>query len=92
MMSKTARVTLSLPSDVCTDLDEVCGMLNLSRSAYVSALLATSLPTARAFAKTLSGDGGVVSGGRRYSESSVEGINDIIRRLGDAQADLFNTK
>jgi hypothetical protein len=68
-------------------------MLNLSRSAFMSGLLATSLPTSLAYAKTLQGSGGDVdSAGRRYSESSVDGINDIVRRLADAQADLFNSK
>jgi len=91
-MSNVTRVTLSLPAELCADLDEVCGALGLSRSAFISGMLSNHLPVAVAVVKTLGGDGEEQRGGRRYSEASMEGISSLIRGLSDAQTDLFNTK
>lgn len=88
------RVTVSLPPDVLSMLDEVAKLLLLSRSAFLSGFLRESLPMALTMAKaaheSVDGDPAV----RRYRDSSKADIDDLIKRLTTlgGQDDLFGGK
>ena len=94
MSTPVQRVTVSLPPDVVRMLDDLSGLLQVSRSAFLSGFLAESLPLALSMAKAaheaVEGD----SATRRYRDSSKSDIDGLIKKLTSlgVQDDLFGGK
>lgn len=91
--NNTKRITLSLPSDVVSNLDFLSEAMGVSRSALVSALMGDILPPLIPLAKiTIQG----VSEGdsRRYRGEFVAELDAMLGRLTEGmegvQDDLFN--
>lgn len=78
-MSSTQRITLSLPAEVVANLDFISKTAGMSRSAFVSALLAGTLPSivplVQIAASSKDGDT------RRYRGAAVAFIDDAVSRL-----------
>jgi len=88
------RVTVSLPPDVVDMLDSLSGLLQLSRSAFLSGFLSESLPMALNMAKAAHGAPEGDSSARSYRASSKGDIDELIKKLTSlgVQDDLFNGK
>jgi hypothetical protein len=90
------KVSLSLPPAVVDDLDALSSTMGLSRSAFLSALLAESLPPLRATMDTVVAlKDGVVDGDdsslQRYNAGSKDAIDSFLRGvIGGVQDDLFD--
>jgi len=75
------KVTFSIPSRMVDDLDFVSGVLGLSRSAFVSALLSQQLPD---MVNLCDVDVGTSDGGRsakRYRGDSIAAIDIMLREF-----------
>lgn len=103
--SGVKRVTVSLPVHVLEDIDAIATLMGLGRSAFLSSLLAQTLPLSRATAETLmaksirqleldraSGlDSEICL--KRYRDSSRASIDSLIDSLlAGGQNDLFTSK
>jgi len=85
-MSSTRRISLTIPSDLVADLDDISTRLGCSRSASVTGLLANSLPALRAFVDSLPDDlvrpDGVEEGaGRRLRGASGAVLRDQLDNI-----------
>jgi metal-responsive CopG/Arc/MetJ family transcriptional regulator len=96
------KVTVSLPPEILTDLDHISGLVGLSRSAFLSSILAQSLPEIKATVDALAeivtkataeSDSDPVGAQQRYNSHSKKAIDDFILKLtSGGQDDLFNGK
>lgn len=80
----TTKVSFSLNSDVLAELKYVADTVNISRSAFLSMLLAESLPTLRLAADALKKSGDMndaLDVAQRFSDSASDELNSRIRAL-----------
>jgi len=90
--SKVRKVTVSLPVDVVSNLDHISKKMRVSRSALLSSLLASSLPSLVTVVDCLPDPGVELTGSdaRRLRGVSGQVIGDEIARLiSGGQDDLF---
>ena len=96
---KVRKISVSLPAELVNDLNYISHALGVSRSAFLSASLAQSLPMLR---ETVQGigvdlvnsdlsDADVI---RRYRSNSKAQIDSMLKSIsgsmGELQGDLFN--
>jgi predicted transcriptional regulator len=90
---RTQRVTLSLPSDVVSNLDFLASSMGVSRSALASALMSDILPPLIPLVQIAS-QGSSEGDSRRYRGEFVTELNAMLGRLTEGveglQDDLFN--
>lgn len=100
---KARKISVSLPSDTVDDLDYIAWNMGISRSAFLSACLASSLPLLRegvnlAGVDAINGANDYEDMVRRYRTSTKAQIDsmfsELTARLGsvEIQRDLFNDK
>ena len=90
--SKVRKITVSLPGDVVSSLDHISGKMRVSRSAFLSSLLASSLPPLVELVDCMPEPDEALTGSdvRRLRGISGEIIGDEIARLiSGGQDDLF---
>ena len=91
--AKTQRITLSLPSEVVSNLDFLSNTMGVSRSAFVSALMSDILPPLVPLAK-IAAQCGKEGDSRRYRGEFASELNSMLERLNDGlegiQDDLFS--
>lgn len=92
MATNSVRVTLSFPPGVLSNIDFVSRALGVSRSAFVSALMADVLPPLLPYARIVSSELSEADA-RRYRGEFASELNSMVERLNKGmeglQDDLF---